>query len=97
MSNVTVDRQEWDLFLKDAEGLVGKYEKLLGRVRELEAQNRLLEERLAANQSQQLELQERLAALEKQVEIDSKGTATIKKFRSTVSRLLKDSETLRLE
>jgi hypothetical protein len=62
----------------------------------MEAQNRLLEERLAINQSQQQGLQKRLTALEKQIGIDSRGTATIEEFRSTVSRLLKDLETLRV-
>jgi predicted nuclease with TOPRIM domain len=96
MSNVTIDRQEWDLFLKDTEELVAKYERLLGGVREMEAQNRLLEERLAINQSQQQKLQKRLTALEKQIRIDSRGTTTIKELRSTVSQLLKDLETLRV-
>jgi hypothetical protein len=61
----------------------------------MEAQNRLLEERLAINQSQQQELQKRLTALEKQIGIDSRETATIKEFRSRIFTL-KDLETLRV-
>jgi predicted nuclease with TOPRIM domain len=107
MSTIVLDRKEWEQLLQDTERLVKNYEKLLERVRTLEAEknaleNRLaalkgletekavLEERLRSSQSQLLELQQKLSSFERQLEIDSRGTATIKELRSSMSRLLKE-------
>jgi len=66
------------------------------RQQELQQENHILEEKLASSQKQQQEIQQKLASLEKQSEIDAKGISTIKELRSNVTRLLKDSETMRI-
>jgi len=89
MSTVVVDRREWDQLMQDTERLVKNYERLLGKVKDLEEEKRLLEERLAAGQVQLRELQ-------KQVEIDPKEVLAIKELRSAITRLIKDSETIKI-
>ncbi len=75
--------------MQDTERLVKNYERLLGKVKDLEEEKRLLEERLAAGQVQLRELQ-------KQVEIDPKEVLAIKELRSAITRLIKDSETIKI-
>jgi chromosome segregation ATPase len=63
---------------------------------QLQQEKQILEEKLATSQKQQQEIQQKLASLEKQSEIDAKGVSTIKELRSNVTRLLKDSETMKI-
>ncbi len=63
---------------------------------QLQQEKQILEEKLATSQKQQQEIQQKLGSLEKQSEIDAKGVSTIKELRSNVTRLLKDSETMKI-
>lgn len=102
--------QDTERLVKNHEKLLGKVRELEETKRtfeerlatsqkqqqELQQQKQILEEKLATSLKQQQEIQQKLASLEKQSEIDAKGVSTIKELRSNVTRLLKDSETMRI-
>jgi len=92
LSTIVVERKEWEQLIQDTDRLVSNYEKLLSKIRDLETDKRRLEEKLSASQTQQQELQQKLSSIEEQMDIAVKETAIMKDLHSTVSRLLKDSE-----
>jgi predicted nuclease with TOPRIM domain len=96
LGTIILERQEWEQLVEDTERLVSNYEKLLGRVKELEAAKKSLEERLAAGEAQQQELQQKVSVLRKEAEVDDEEVSTIRELRSRVSRLLKESEKMRV-
>ncbi|MFH0848374.1 MAG: hypothetical protein V1857_02580 [archaeon] len=93
MSIIPVESKEWEQLTQDVDQLIRNYEKLLNKMRGLEEEKRLLENRLAASESERHELRQRLAPGETTTETNSQEMLTLKELRSTVSRLLKDSET----
>ena len=99
-----MDRQNWEEFLKDGVRLREEYEKLVSKIKELEATKVALEEKLRASEAQHRELQLKLSSIattvlrepppsEKQFEVDSKGLSEVKELRSQIGRVIKQKET----
>lgn len=104
MSNATTDQQKWEEFLHNGEGLMEEYQKLLNKVKYLEAAKAALEEKLRTSEAQKEELQQKLSSIshallrelvppEEQAEVGSKWAAEIRELRASISRLLKYPET----
>jgi len=104
MSSTAMDRQNWEEFLKDGVRLREEYEKLVSKIKELEATKVALEEKLRASEAQHRELQLKLSSIattvlrepppsEKQFEVDSKGLSEVKELRSQIGRVIKQKET----
>ncbi len=91
-----------DRYVKDRERVLEAYDALLSRVKELEREKAVLEERLRSNETQQQELEKKLSAAvtlirsppEDQAEIDAECFSEMKELRSSISRLLTPRETL---
>lgn len=93
---MVVDRREWEQFLKDAEGLVEKYQRLIDKMKNTEAEKKLLEEKLRASEQEREELLNSQSSLEKRVVLSSQDAQAIREIGSSIARLLKDSEVGRL-
>jgi uncharacterized protein (DUF3084 family) len=102
---VVADRREGDKILKDRQRLMEGYEEVLDRVKELETEKAVLEEKLRNSEAQRRELQDKLSAavvLVKsssgpyatggQAEIDSKSLQEMRELHSSIARLLTTSE-----
>lgn len=83
-------------YTRDRERLLESYDAVLNRVKELEKEKAVLDEKLRASEAQQQELQKRLSAAvtlirsptEKQMEIDSESVQEIRELRSAIGRLI---------
>jgi hypothetical protein len=78
--------------MQDTDRLTKNFERLLDKIKALEADKQALEERLAASQVQQQGLQQRLELVEKDDEIDQREMLTLRELYSIVGRVLKESE-----
>jgi len=94
VSNIVIDKAEWEQFLNDSEQLADRYEKLLSKIKELQLTNSHLEKKLNTSQMQIMELQQKISTLEHQMNVDQKGLSAVKELHSTVTRLLKETETV---
>jgi len=104
MSSTATDRQNWEEFLKDGVRLREEHEKLVNKIKELEAAKAALEEKLRVSEAQQRELQLKLSSIasavlhapqppKEQIEIDSKALSDIKELRLQIGRMTKQKET----
>jgi len=71
---VNVSKEEWEGFIRDNEQLMQRYKELLGKVKELESQNKVLTEKLSS--------------IEKAREELGRGDETMKQLRAQISQLL---------
>ncbi len=78
--------------MQDTDRLTKNFERLLDKIKALEADKQALEERLAASQVQQQGLQQRLELVEKDGEIDQREMLTLRELYSIVGCVLKESE-----
>ena len=78
--------------MQDTDRLTKNFERLLDKIKGLEADKQVLEERLVSSQVQQQGLQQRLELMEKDGEIDQREMLTLRELYSIVARALKESE-----
>jgi predicted nuclease with TOPRIM domain len=95
LSTIVVERQEWEQLMQDTDRLTKNFEKLLDKIKGLEADKQLLEEKLTASQARQQELQQKSESMKKG-EIDQKEMSTLRELHSTVARMLKESEEMKI-
>jgi predicted nucleic acid-binding Zn-ribbon protein len=89
-----------DRYVKDRERVLQAYDALLNRVKELETEKAVLEERLRSSEDQQEELEKKLSAAvtlikpraESQKEIDAESLSEMRELRSSITRLLTPRE-----
>ena len=87
-----VDKAEWEQFLQDSEHLADRYESLLGRVKELERDKSILQEKLKTAEKEVQHLRQNLKPLEDRMKIDQENLSKVKGLHSNVARLLRKEE-----